>query len=52
MAGPNPTPSLKGAMCMHRKSSTMARHMKKNSWRSISAKPSLVLTLNRENDFG
>ncbi|DBA75610.1 TPA: hypothetical protein ACH3X2_009160 [Trebouxia sp. C0005] len=52
MAGPNPTPSLRGPLYMHRKSSTMARHMKKTSWRSLSAKPSLVLALNRESDFG
>ncbi|DBA80596.1 TPA: hypothetical protein ACH3X1_007856 [Trebouxia sp. C0004] len=52
MAGPNPTPSLRGPLCMHRKSSTMARHLKKTSWRSLSAKPSLVLVLNRESDFG
>ncbi|DBB15937.1 TPA: hypothetical protein ACH3X3_003311 [Trebouxia sp. C0006] len=54
LAGPNstPNPSLRGALYMHRKSSTMARHLKKTSWRSLSAKPSLVLALNRENDFG
>ena len=52
VAGPNSTPSLRGPLCMHRKSSTMARHLKKTSWRSLSAKPSVVLALNREGDFG
>ncbi|DBB03723.1 TPA: hypothetical protein ACH3X3_011034 [Trebouxia sp. C0006] len=52
MAGPNPPSPLRGPVYMHRKSSTMARHLKKTSWRSVSAKPSLVLVLNRESNFG
>ena len=52
MAGPNPPSPLRGPLYMHRKSSTMARHSKKTSWRSLSVKPSLALSLNRENDFG
>ena len=52
MAGPNPPSPLRGPLYMHRKSSTMARHSKKTSWRSLSVKPSLALALNRENDFG
>lgn len=46
MAGiPSVPPTPRSPMYMHRKSSTIGRHLKKTSWRSLSTKPPLAVTL-------